>query len=56
MTGKQRLSLRAMAQIAMMAVIISICSWITVPFTVPFTMQTFAVFAALLICDCFNDG
>ena len=49
MTGKQRLSLRAMAQIAMMAVIISICSWITVPFAVPFTMQTFAVFAALLL-------
>jgi len=34
---------------AIMAVIICICSWITVPFTVPFTMQTFAVFCSLLL-------
>ena len=27
---------------------IVLCSWITVPFTVPFTMQTFAVFLVLL--------
>jgi len=33
----------------MFAVILCICSWITVPFTVPFTMQTFAVFAVLLL-------
>ena len=32
-----------------MAVVICICSWITVPFAVPFTMQTFAVFRALLL-------
>ena len=35
--------------IAMMAVILCVCSWLTIPFTVPFTMQTFAVFCAFLI-------
>ncbi|MBR4236215.1 MAG: biotin transporter BioY [Clostridia bacterium] len=38
-----------MLYVALMAVVIAICSWITVPFTVPFTMQTFGVFAALII-------
>lgn len=32
---------------ALMAVLIAACSWITVPSVVPFTMQTFAVFCAL---------
>ncbi len=49
MTEKHALSVRRMVYIAMMAVVICICAWITVPFTVPFTMQTFAVFAALLL-------
>lgn len=34
--------------IALMAAVISVCAWITVPVsTVPFTMQTFGIFAAL---------
>lgn len=33
----------------LMAAVMCICSWLTVPFTVPFTMQTFAVFCALLL-------
>ena len=33
--------------IAMGAVLISVCSWISIPTTVPFTMQTFAVFFVL---------
>ncbi len=37
------------AYIAMAAVILTVCSWLTIPFTVPFTMQTFAVFAVLFI-------
>ena len=49
MTGKRPLSLRRMAYTAIMAVVICLCAWITVPFTVPFTMQTFGVFAALLL-------
>ena len=35
--------------IAMGAVLITICSWISIPTTVPFTMQTFAVFFVLSI-------
>lgn len=36
---------RDMVYIAMGAVVITICSWIAIPSAVPFTMQTFAVFA-----------
>ena len=43
------MSTRNAAYIAMMAVILCICSWLTIPFTVPFTMQTFAVYCALLL-------
>ena len=43
------MSTRNAAYIAMMAVILCVCSWLTIPFTVPFTMQTFAVYCALLV-------
>ena len=43
------MSARNAAFIAMMAVILCVCSWLTVPFTVPFTMQTFGVYCALLL-------
>lgn len=33
--------------IALGAVLISVCSWISIPTTVPFTMQTFAIFFVL---------
>ncbi len=36
-----------LAYMALGAVIITVCSWISVPTTVPFTMQTFAVFCIL---------
>lgn len=36
-----------MVLIALFAVIISICAWISIPTTIPFTMQTFGVFLAL---------
>ncbi len=49
MSEKRAFSARRMARIALMAVVISVCAWITVPFAVPFTMQTFGVFAALLL-------
>lgn len=34
---------------AMFAVLIAVCSWISVPMSVPFTLQTFAVFCAVTI-------
>lgn len=34
---------------AMMAAVMCICSWLAVPFVIPFTMQTFAVFCTLLL-------
>ena len=35
--------------VSLMAVVIALCSWLSVPSVVPFTMQTFAVFSALLL-------
>ena len=36
-----------MVLIALFAATIAICAWISIPTTVPFTMQTFGVFLAL---------
>ena len=38
-----------MAYIGLFAVVIAICSWISIPTVVPFTLQTFAVFLAVAI-------
>lgn len=46
-SGSQHRKIVAMVQIALFAAIISICSWIQIPLTVPFTLQTFAVFCTL---------
>jgi len=40
---------RDMAYIALMVAVIVVCAWIAVPTVVPFTLQTFAVFATLLL-------
>lgn len=47
MKQKQTLTTADMSYIAMMTVVIAVCSWIYVPSAVPFTMQTFGVFCAL---------
>lgn len=39
--------IKDMAEIALMAVVICLCSWISIPGAVPFTMQTFGVFTAV---------
>ena len=39
--------LKGMILCALFAALMAVCSWITIPYVVPFTMQTFAVFVAL---------
>ena len=38
-----------LAYIALGTALIAVCAWITVPFTVPFTMQLFAVYLVLML-------
>lgn len=38
-----------MAYIAVFAVLMAVCSWISIPTAIPFTMQTFAVFLAVSV-------
>lgn len=45
----KRLSARDLTRIALMVGCIAVCSWISVPFPVPFTLQTFGVFFALRV-------
>lgn len=44
---KKTFSTYDLVYIAVFAVLIAICSWISIPTTVPFTLQTFAVFMAV---------
>ena len=46
-SSRQRNKTYDMAYISMFTVIIAISSWISIPMTVPFTLQTFGVFAAV---------
>lgn len=46
-TKSVKLSTREMAYIALFAVLIAVCSWISIPTTVPFTLQTIGVFLAV---------
>lgn len=44
-----RLTTQDIVYIALFAVLIAVCSWISIPAAVPFTLQTFAVFATGMI-------
>lgn len=44
-----RLTARDMAYIAVFAALIAICSWLSIPTTVPLTLQTFAVFLTVFL-------
>ncbi len=46
-------NIKSLARMAICTALIVVCSWLTVPFTVPFTMQTFATF---LPCVCWAPG
>ena len=43
----KQLSVRRLAINAMCVAILVICAWLTIPAPIPFTMQTFAIFAVL---------
>ena len=40
-------NIKNITMIGLMAALITICSWISIPTTVPFTMQTFAIFFSI---------
>ena len=44
---KRFFTAKELAFTALMAVIIAVCSWISIPTTVPFTLQTFGIFCAV---------
>lgn len=44
-----KLKTRDMVYIALSAVLIAVCSWISIPSVVPFTMQTFGVFLTVSV-------
>ena len=44
---KSKITTKELDFTALMAVIIAVCSWISIPTTVPFTLQTFGVFMAV---------
>ena len=46
-TTKSNIKTLDLVYIALGAALIAICSWISIPTAVPFTLQTFAVFAML---------
>lgn len=47
MTETKKSKARDLVFIALFAVMIAVCSWISIPSTIPFTMQTFAVYLTL---------
>ena len=47
--NKTSLSTKDIAYIAVFAAVIAICSWISIPTTVPFTLQTFAIFLTCMV-------
>ncbi len=47
--SKENSKVLNLVYIAMGAALIAICSWISIPTAVPFTLQTFAVFLVLLL-------
>lgn len=49
MAVKQTEHTRDMVRMALFAVIIAVCSWLSIPAAVPFTMQTFGIFLTVAV-------
>ena len=47
--AKSVFKLRDLLYVSLFGAVIAVCSWISVPFVIPFTLQTFAVFCAAAI-------
>ena len=47
--NENKLTTRDLAYIAVFAVLLAICSWISIPMTIPVTLQTFGVFLACIV-------
>lgn len=45
--ARRRWTTRDLALIGMMTGMMAVCAWVTIPFTIPFTLQTFGVFVTL---------
>lgn len=41
------MNVRDLTRVALLAAVIALCAWLTIPAPVPFTMQTFAIFLAV---------
>lgn len=48
-SSKQKIRILDLVLTALGAVLITVCSWISIPAAVPFSMQTFAIFLVLLL-------
>ena len=46
-TRSGKLTVRDLTLMGMMTAVMAVCAWITIPFTIPFTMQTFGGFITL---------
>ncbi len=51
MEQKKKFTVTDLVYIAVFAAIMAVCSWISIPTAVPFTMQTFAVFIAFVVLE-----